>query len=186
VDAHLDRVINICYRYVLNRAEAEDLAQDTFVTVYQSLSTFREDANITTWIHQIAVRKSLDHLRSKNRQKRKGFFSRVLNLNDPEVEVAAPAVKNPSHILEEKERRQHLQNALATLPKNQQTAFILSKYNEMDYKEISEIMELSVSSVTSLVHRAKKNLKERLTDYYLNNFGDSNILRKDNKEKSSN
>jgi RNA polymerase sigma-70 factor, ECF subfamily len=166
VETSLDRVINICYRFVHNREEAEDLAQETFITVHQSIRRFRGDSNISTWIHQIAVRKSLDHLRKMNRQKRKGMFFRVLRLDNPEVEIAAPFSKDPHSDLENRVRRFHLQSALATLPQNQKTAFILSKCDGLSQKEVAKIMKTTVSSVTSLIHRAKVNLQVRLTKFY--------------------
>lgn len=134
--------------------------------MYQSISKFREDSNVSTWIHQIAVRKSLDYLRSKNRQKRRGLFTRLLNLSDPEVETATPSKGDPHDELEDQERRRHLHTALASLPENQRTAFLLSKCDDLGYTEIAAIMKTSVSSVTSLVHRAKINLQQRLTAYY--------------------
>ncbi len=69
VAEHQEMVINTCYRFVFNREDAEDLAQDVFIEVYRSLEQFREEARLSTWIYRIAVTKSLDHLRRLKRKK---------------------------------------------------------------------------------------------------------------------
>ncbi len=170
VDENLHKVVNICYRFVNNRQEAEDLAQETFIEVYRSISKFRGDATISTWIHQIAVRKSLDIVRKRKRKKRIGFFQGAIHLDDPEVDIAASSSTRPDSILEIDERRRLLQAALATLPPNQHTAFVLSKYDGLSYDEIAQVMDTSTSAVTALIHRAKNNLRKRLSRYYEDYF----------------
>jgi RNA polymerase sigma-70 factor, ECF subfamily len=166
VDNHLKKVINICYRFVNNREEAEDLAQETFVEVYESIARFRGDSAIATWIYRIAVRKSLDYQRKKNRRKRKGLITGLLRLSDPGVELVVPTLPGPDTELDVTTRREILYAALSSLPDNQRTAFLLSKYDELSHDDIAAVMNLSVSAVTSLIHRAKQNLQTRLSRFY--------------------
>jgi RNA polymerase sigma-70 factor (ECF subfamily) len=166
VAEHQEMVINTCYRFVFNREDAEDLAQDVFVEVFRSLEQFREESKLSTWIYRIAVTKSLDHLRRIKRIKRFGTLKRVIGVEDPSVNVAAPFSENPAETLEENERSKVLQNALQHLPDNQKTAFLLSKQDGFSNQEIADILKTTVSAVESLIHRAKKNLHDRLYAYY--------------------
>ncbi|MEI6847293.1 MAG: RNA polymerase sigma factor [Chlorobiaceae bacterium] len=166
VAEHEEMVINTCYRFVFNRQDAEDLAQDVFVEVFRSLEKFREESKLSTWIYRIAVTKSLDHLRRLKRIKRFGTLKRIIGIEDTSAEIAAPFNENPAEALANKERIKILQEALNQLPDNQKTAFILSKQDGYGHQEIADILKTSVSAVESLVHRAKKNLHAKLYTYY--------------------
>lgn len=166
VQEHQEMVVNTCYRFVFNREDAEDIAQDVFIEVHRSLERFREDSKLSTWIYRIAVTKSLDHLRRLKRKKRFSSLKRMIGAEDPAINIAAPSRDNPEEALEDNERIQVLQLALDALPDSQKTAFLLSKQDGYSNQEIADIMETSVSAVESLVHRAKKKLQELLEDYY--------------------
>ncbi|TCD48871.1 RNA polymerase sigma factor [Chlorobium sp. N1] len=166
VAEHQDMVVGTCYRFVFNREDAEDIAQEVFVEVYRSLDRFREESKLSTWIYRIAVTKSLDHLRRLKRKKRFSSLKRMIGAEDPTVNIAAPAKETPEEALEDTERVQVLQEALQSLPDSQKTAFLLSKQDGYSNQEIAEIMQTSVSAVESLVHRAKKKLQELLEEYY--------------------
>jgi RNA polymerase sigma-70 factor (ECF subfamily) len=166
VAEHQEMVVNTCYRFVFNREDAEDLAQDVFVEVFRSLEQFREESKLSTWIYRIAVTKSLDHLRRMNRKKRFTSLKRIIGIEDPADDIPAPSRNNPAEACTDNERAQVLQNALNTLPESQKTAFLLSKQEGFSNQEIADILKTSVSSVESLVHRAKKNLHAKLYNYY--------------------
>ena len=166
VGEYQEMVINTCYRFVFNHEDAEDLAQEVFVEVYRSLEQFRAESKLSTWIYRIAVTKSLDHLRRMKRIKRFGSLKRIIGVTDPSSEIAAPPGDTPQETLEENERARILQNALDTLPDNQRAAFLLSKQDGYSNQEIADILKTSVSAVESLVHRAKKNLHDKLYAYY--------------------
>ncbi|ACD89433.1 MAG: sigma-70 family RNA polymerase sigma factor [Chlorobium limicola] len=169
VAEHQEMVINTCYRFVLNREDAEDLAQDVFVEVYRSLDQFRAESKLSTWIYRIAVTKSLDHLRRMKRKKRFSSLKRIIGVDDPAENLPSPSSDNPEHTLTDKESLGILQSALNTLPDNQKTAFLLSKQDGYSNSEIADILQTSVSAVESLIHRAKKNLHEKLYKHYKNN-----------------
>jgi RNA polymerase sigma-70 factor (ECF subfamily) len=166
VEQYQDRVINTCYGFVRDREDAKDIAQEVFIEIYQSLEKFREDAKLSTWIYRISVTKSLDFLRRKNRKKRMGQFKKLFNVDDIAERIEQPSGNNPDKNMEARERAQILQQAMDRLPENQKIAITLSKYEGFSNKEISEIMNTSVSSVESLIHRAKVNLKKKLYRYY--------------------
>jgi len=166
VEQYQDRVINTCYGFVRDREDAKDIAQEVFIEIYQSLEKFREEAKLSTWIYRISVTKSLDFLRRKNRKKRMGQFKKLFNIDDVAERIEQPSGNNPDKNMEARERAQILQQAMDRLPENQKIAITLSKYEGFSNKEISEIMNTSVSSVESLIHRAKVNLKKKLYRYY--------------------
>jgi RNA polymerase sigma-70 factor (ECF subfamily) len=166
VEQYQDRVINTCYGFVRDREDAKDIAQEVFIEIYQSLEKFREEAKLSTWIYRISVTKSLDFLRRKNRKKRMGQFKKLFNIDDVADRLEQPSGNNPDNNMEARERARILQQAMDRLPENQKIAITLSKYEGFSNKEISEIMNASVSSVESLIHRAKVNLKKKLYRYY--------------------
>jgi RNA polymerase sigma-70 factor (ECF subfamily) len=182
VEYHRNKVINTCYRIVYNREDAEELAQETFLEVHNSIGEFREKSRLSTWIYRIAVTKSLDFLRKRGRKKREGIVGRLLSLDDYSGAIAAPASSNPEAHLETQERRRVLRGAMDTLSDSQRTAFVLSKYDGLSYQEIADILETSLPSIESLIHRAKAKLQKRLYSYYKGQFTKQ---RKEMEEKAS-
>jgi RNA polymerase sigma-70 factor, ECF subfamily len=160
------KVLNACYRFVNNREQAEDLAQEVFIEVFRSLKNFRSEAKLSTWIYRIAVTRSIDQLRAQKRKKRFAFLKSLTEEDNMIEQIPARDYEDPGFNLENEERIKVLNWALGSLSGNQRVAFTLSKYDEMSYKEIAEILETSISSVESLIHRAKKNLEKKLYNYY--------------------
>jgi RNA polymerase sigma-70 factor, ECF subfamily len=166
VENYKSRVLNSCYRFVHDKHDAEDLAQKVFMEVYRSIKYFKDASQLSTWIYRIAVNASLDFLRKKKRKKRFGYVLSLAGIKGETIEIPQPAALNPQNDLLHKERVQILNQAIAALPENQQIAITLSKYEGLGNNEIAEIMALSISSVESLIYRAKKNLQTSLRDYY--------------------
>lgn len=162
VEKYQNQVISVCYHFLHNQEDAEDVAQDVFIKVYQSMESFRGDAQIYTWIYRIAVTQSLDFIRLKNRQKRFGSVKQLLRLSDPDNKTEWSIIsqdRDPEQELEDHEREEVLQMAIARLSENQRTAIILSKYEGFSNEEIARIMETTTSAVQSLIHRGMKNLE---------------------------
>ncbi len=163
-----EKVRNTCFRYVNNVEDADDIAQEVFIQVYESMTHFREESQISTWVYRIAVNKSLDFLRSNKRKKRFGQLTSLFRStgDGEESVIEIPSYGTPEQELEDKERKEILDRAISKLPDNQKTAIILSKYEGFSNKEITEIMNMSLSAVEALMHRAKKNLQKQLQDYF--------------------
>jgi len=159
-------VLNCSYKFLRNRESAEDLTQEVFLEVFESIHSFRGDSRLSTWIYRIAVTKSLNHLKSMKRRKRIAVLVSLFEGDAAEERVPSPDYMSPDKAVENQERSQILHWALGKLPDNQRIAFTLSKYDELNYEEISLIMNASISSIESLLHRAKTNLKKILTRYY--------------------
>ena len=163
VEAWQDMVYNTAIGIVQNPEDAEDIAQETFVQVYQSVDSFRGEAKFSTWLYRIVVTKSLDHVRKKKRKKR---FA-VLQTFFGEVEENSVAdFQHPGIVIEKKERANELFKALKRIPDKQRVAFTLHKLEGMSYQEIAEIMNTTLYAVESLMQRAKNNLKRVLEKYY--------------------
>lgn len=167
VENYQTMVINTCYGLLQDYEEAEDIAQDVFVEVYESIHKFRGDSKISTWIYRIAINKSLN-AKKKNRFRR--FFTKIEEAfegaDNKHHENSNDLNSKPEHRFESKESTEIIKKALNNLPDNQKIAFTLHKYEDVSYKKIAEIMNLSLSSVESLIFRAKQNLKKDLTKYF--------------------
>jgi len=156
------QVIKTAFHFLHNMDDAEDLAQDVCIEILESISQFKKTSTLSTWIYRITVNKSLNFVRKNQRKQLFRQFETFFRKGD---EDAGSGIAEPSEedkTFENSEQRQILEKAINSLPENQKTAFILSKYEELSYKEITEIMNLSLSSVESLLQRAKQNLQKKL------------------------
>lgn len=162
VDAYQVKVYNICFSLVHNHHDAEDVTQDVFIEVLKHMDSFRGDSQLGTWIYRIAVNRSLNFIRSAKRRKVFSYIDELLSLSGKE----SPDVSYVNEPGADDEQRIVLQNALNALPEKQRTAFTLNKINDLSYKEIAGIMDISHASVESLIHRAKLKLQKLLKSYY--------------------
>ena len=153
--------------FVHDGSEADDIAQEVFVEVFKSVHGFRGESSLSTWIYRMTVNRSLNRLRSR---KRKGIFQRIEAFfqddadwtNEPEADCSI----HPEAVVGNRETAEALQQALDCLPDNQRTAFVLYHYEDLAYKEIASVMKVSLPSVESLIHRARKNLQKKLMNFY--------------------
>lgn len=164
VEAYKNKVFATAVNILQDAPEAEDVAQEVFIQVYESIDRFREDATLQTWIYRITVRKAIDKLRmKKNRQRLAQFFPWWMpsEKNNEQVIYHHPGVQ-----AEQKEKAAALFSALKNLPPNQQTAFTLIKVQGMRYDEVAAIMQIGIKALESLISRAKINLQKQLEHHY--------------------
>ncbi len=169
LDDYQGKVFNTCLSFVPNKEDAEDIAQEVFVEIYSSIKKFKGDSKLSTWIYRISVNKSLEFIRKKSTKKRFGFMQSITGGEMP-VDKSSyfTEFNHPGIQLENKEKSELLFSAINKLPEAQKVVFTLHKVDGMSYKEVSEVTEKSVSSIESLLFRAKKNLQKILTEYYKN------------------
>ncbi|WP_428653341.1 RNA polymerase sigma factor [Runella sp.] len=160
------RVYNTVLSYLQQVEDAEEVTQDVFVEAFRSMESFKGEANVGTWIYRIAVNKSLDFLRHKNRQKRFAFFTTLFHPQTDELLHDPPDFHHPGVTLENKEKAAVLFKTIRTLAETQQTAFILTQVEDLSYAEAAEIMKITVASLEALLHRAKQNLRKKLAHLY--------------------
>lgn len=158
-------ILNTSLGILQSQDEAEDMVQEVMIEILNSISKFKKESSLKTWIYRLTLSKSLDVIRAKKRQKRGGLFS-FLSFKNEESWMHQPDFRHPGVILENKELSVVLFKAIDQLVENQKIAFTLNKVEGLSYKEIAEIMETSVSSVESLIHRAKKRLQILLKTFY--------------------
>ncbi len=157
-------VYNTILGFLQNPMDAEDVTQDVFIKIYESIGQFKGESALTTWVYRVAVTSSLEFIRRKKRKKRFGFISPLWG-EDNEQTVELPDFHHPGVLLDQREMSATLFKAIKKLPENQQIAFILNKLEGLSYQEVAEIMKTSLSAVESLIHRAKTNLKELLKNF---------------------
>ncbi len=169
LDEYQQKVFSTCISFVPNKEDAEDIAQDVFIEVFNSISKFKGNSKLSTWIYRISVNKSLEFIRKKNTKKRFGFIQSLLG-NDIPIDRSSyfTEFKHPGIQLENKEKNEILFAAINKLPEAQRIVYTLNKIDDLSYKEVSEITKKSISSIESLLFRAKKNLQKLLYDYYKN------------------
>ncbi|MBA4410263.1 MAG: RNA polymerase sigma factor [Bacteroidota bacterium] len=167
VETYQRMVVNTCLAIVHNKADAEDLAQDVFLEIFRTAGNFRGDSKISTWLYRIATNRSLNFIRNN---KRKRFFQSIEETftggRNRANEISENNGDQPDRNITDQQRSDLLHRAIDRLPEKQRAAFTLNKYEELPYQQIAEIMEISLASVESLIHRAKKNLQEQLLDCY--------------------
>lgn len=139
---------------------AEDLCQETFYKAYRSLETFREvEASFSTWLYTIARNTVLSEMRKQKTGK--------ISLEESGFVPQAPLETLPEQMVLRHEKVDLVREAINNLPEKQRSAIILREYNQLDYQEIANILGQSVSSVKSLLFRARASIKTQLEPYFL-------------------
>ena len=155
---HSSLVYNLALNYTQNVQDAEEVTQNVFLSIHEKLDKFKDESQLKTWIYRITINKSLDYIKAKKSQKRWSFLT-AKSIDDQSVHLPDSTFNHPGVILEQKEAMKYLFKLINELPKNQKTALLLLKVDQLEMKEVAEIMEISYKALESLFQRAKKNLK---------------------------
>lgn len=166
LDKHHNKIINFIYRFVGDKLEAEDLAQEVFLRVYRAAQGYTPKAKFSTWIYKIAKNLALNEVRRKSLHR---LFSLegVFSTEDGEISFQQIDNSNVSARadLEKQDLINAVKKAIDCLPANQKLAVILRRYDDLPYSEIAGVLGCSESAVKSLLNRAKETLKEKLKFY---------------------
>lgn len=165
VEMYQHLVFNTVLGMIQNNIDAEDVAQEVFIQVYQSIHQFKGDSKLSTWIYRIAISKSLDFHRKKNRKKRFAFIESLYSSENDGIKHDPPEFNHPGIKMENKEQAALLFKAINKLPENQKVAFTLNKVEGLSYSEVADVMEVTIASVEAFLHRAKQNLRKELQSY---------------------
>ena len=171
VDEWQAMVYNTAISIVQNEADADDITQEVFIQVYQSVSSFKGESKFSTWLYRITISKALDHEKRKKRKKRFGFVQSLFG-NDGEEQLHMVEFNHPGVQLEKKEKASELFSALNKIPDKQRIAFTLHKLEGQSYQEVADIMNTTLYAVESLMGRAKINLRKELNTYYEHNISE--------------
>src|SRR5436309_7983172 len=159
-------MMSFMYRMAHNAALAEDLAQEVFLRVYRSRDNYEASAKFTTWLYRIATNLAVNHARDTRQERPENTVS----IDEPDEESgrtldvpdAAPTAEEN---LVRRERLAAIRQRVEALPERQRLAVIMHKYQQMDYRQIADVLKLSESATKSLLFRAYETLREQLKEF---------------------
>ena len=153
------KVFNLALRMMGNHEDANDLAQEAFIRVYQSIHTFRGDARFSTWLYRIATNVCLDELRKRSRRKTESLDVPVQTQDGSVLREVPDWTDNPEEALDRQGIREMVRQGIETLPEEQKIALILRDLQGHTYEEIAEILHISLGTVKSRINRGRQALK---------------------------
>jgi len=159
-------MVSFMYRMAHNAAAAEDLAQEVFLRVYRSRGSYEASAKFTTWLYRIATNLAVNHARDTRHERPENMAS--LDEADEETGTTmdvADTSPNVEEKLVKQERLKAIRQKVENLPERQRQAVLMHKYQQMDYKQIGEVLNLSESATKSLLFRAYETLREQLKEF---------------------
>jgi RNA polymerase sigma-70 factor (ECF subfamily) len=152
VAAHERKVFLLAYSLLRNREDALDVVQETFLRLYQKMDAFAQGRNFQSWLLQIAKNLAIDYYRKNTSRRREHETQSSLDDLDP---AAPPDESNPKRL----EVREALSRGLSRIGERQRLVFVMKHYNGLDYREIAEVLRISVGTVKSLHFKAVRNLR---------------------------
>ncbi len=159
-------IIGFLYRMCHNPSTAEELAQEVFLRVYRSRETYEASAKFTTWLYRIATNLAVNYARDTRHERPEV----TVRLDEPDAETGTtPDLADESLTVEERlvrrERLAAIRSKVNALPERQRMAVFMHKYQQMDYRQIAEVLKLSESATKSLLFRAYETLREQLKEF---------------------
>ena len=164
VARYQDRIYRTVLSLLRSPEEAEDVAQEVFVEVYQTIGRFRGDAALSTWLYRLATSRALKNRQKARAKKRFAYFTSLLGF-DNAVLHEVPDHAHPLALLEGQQQLRLLLDRIARLPNQQQVAFTLRHEQELSYEEIADILNTTVPAVESLLFRARQTLRKHLQSH---------------------
>ena len=157
IDRHAGKIVNLAYRMVGNRAEAEDLAQEAFLAAFKALSTFRADSKFSTWLYRIATNKCKDWLRVK----RPGMGQQDVDI-DETLDIHIAEEQTPERLLSQQQVAQALEHAVQRLPPLYREAFVLKHIEGLSYEEMEAILGVNSDTLKMRVYKGRLQLSRDL------------------------
>lgn len=159
-------MVSFMYRMARNSAVAEDLAQEVFLRVYRSRENYEASAKFTTWLYRIATNLAVNHARDTRHERPEVQVS----IDEPDEETGTTLEVpdrslNAEQAIVQRERMMAIRRKVEALPEQQRLAVIMHKYQQMDYKQIAEVLKKSESATKSLLFRAYETLREQLKEF---------------------
>jgi RNA polymerase sigma-70 factor (ECF subfamily) len=153
------KIFALCFGMLSREDDAKDAAQETFIAAYRNLPNFRGEAKVSSWLHRIAVNQCL----TKQRRTKTRSETFLDDENNAEERVfIAPLAQSPARITEQNERLSHVRQAVHALPPELRQVIVMKEFEEMTFQEISETLDLPLSTVKSRVYTALKQLRMKL------------------------
>ena len=165
LDLHRDRVFNITYRMLgQNRAEAEDVAQEVFITVFKTIDSFREESKFSTWLYRVAVNHCKNRIKylARRHDRDRDELDESTTSSGANGAIGGPMPSSPHKQLESAQMEQKLHDAVSKLDDDQRIVVVLRDVEDLSIEEICEITGLPDGTVKSRLHRARLVLRKRL------------------------
>ena len=161
VNKHRESVYHVIFKIVKDREEARDLVQDTFIKVFNSLSSYRPEFRFTTWLYKIAANCSIDYLRRRKIQALSLDEKIQTKYGELSFEVADWSY-NPEIELSAKQKGFSIDQAIKSLPKKYRDVIVYRHQNDKSYQEIAEILKVPIGTVKARIFRGRELLKKKL------------------------
>jgi RNA polymerase sigma-70 factor (ECF subfamily) len=166
LDKHRNPLVHFLQRMVQDAGASEELAQEVFLRIYRSRSSYEPSAKFTTWMFRIASHLALNWLRDERHERSAERLDGARFGEERGSDVPAREIRDQHPSVEQslvyETRLQEIRNSIALLPAKQRAAVLMHKYEEMEYSQIAEALECSESAVKSLLFRAYESLRARL------------------------
>jgi len=169
LDRYEDKVFRLAYRFVRNETEAQEILQDTFLSIWRKLDTFKGDAQFSSWVYRVAANTALMRLRAQRRHPEisteelpSGYLDRLGPLPPPGENWS----KRPDDQLQSEELRRHIQAAVDALPELYRAVFLIRDVEGLSTEETAEVLGISIPTVKTRLHRARIALRDAIGDYF--------------------
>lgn len=153
------KIFALCFGMLGREDEAKDAAQETFISAYRSLKNFRGDAKVSSWLHRIAFNQCLT-VKRRAKTRSESFLDDEPNAE--EKVFVAPLKLSPSRVTEQNERLRIIRQAVISLPVELRQVVVMKEFEEMTFQEISDALDLPLSTVKSRLYTALKQLRMKL------------------------
>ncbi len=169
VRAYKNQIFNLVFRMLSNRQEAEDVAQEVFITVYKNIGSFRGDCRLSTWIYRIATnhcRNRIKYLSRRKMQEHREYQDELAKLQPRDGMASQPTaglIERPDQMAEGRQMEKLVQRAIRALDDDHREVIVLRDIQNLAYQDICEITGLPAGTVKSRLHRARLALKEKLS-----------------------
>jgi len=159
-------MVNFMFRMAHNSGAAEDLAQEVFLRVYRSRESYEASAKFTTWLYRIATNLAVNHARDTRHERPENTVS----LDEPDQENGhtldlPDRTPSAEEAIVRRERVAAIRQRVQALPERQRIAVVMHKYQQMEYRQIADVLKLSESATKSLLFRAYETLREQLKEF---------------------
>lgn len=164
LETHRDRVYNITYRMLGNRAEAEDIAQEVFITVFKTIDTFREESKFSTWLYRVTVNHCKNRIKylARRHDRDRDELDETSQQANGAIAGSSPRTPQPDRALEGVQMEAILQKAIEGLDDDHRIVVVLRDVEDLSIEEICDITGLPDGTVKSRLHRARLALRKKL------------------------
>ncbi|MCZ6782774.1 MAG: sigma-70 family RNA polymerase sigma factor [Proteobacteria bacterium] len=168
VRAYTGRLLAVARRFLGSEEDAQDAVQDAFLSAFRAIDRFQGGSRVSTWLHRIVVNACLMRLRTRRRKPEQSIEELLPRfLEDGHVEVpTAPWKAGADHLLETRENRDQVREAIGQLPENYRTVVLLRDIEEFDTDQTAEALGISRAAVKTRLHRARQALRTLLASHF--------------------